>query len=309
MRPWVLLVLGVGCSQADPVAVSHRGKVDVQSRGVGLSRDGVVAQIGMWGTTCDVRTRSGMLGADHDFPGTEETVVDGGDDPSLGFATVTVSEAGVHLTFPDDGTTVDVMGPSAIDGRLVPGGVVLRLDRPSGCEVAWVPHGSWGPDAVVAVPDEACDPDTSVSPDRDEGELFVVTDDGVLVVDGSGWSLIPVVADLVAWDPWAGALYAARRGGEVVAAYEKDGALRWEAPVRGRVRALDHLGEHAAASVMLELPGGLGALVVLDGATGGERLDLDTPSAASDLVPSDDGSVLGLVLADEVHFYDVFPGR
>lgn len=309
MRSLVLLGVLVGCSHGDPVEVSHRGRVDMASRGIGLSSDGIEAQMGVWGTTCDLRTRSGMMGADYDYPGTDDTVTDGTDDPSIGFATITVSDAGVHVTLPDSGEMIDVGGRNALDGRLVEGGVVLLLDRPTGCEAAWLSHDRWEAGAVVELPAAACEPGTAISPDREDGELFVVVDDGVLVVDEGGWTKIPVVADFVAWDPWAGALYAARRGSRVVGAYEKDGTLRWEAEVRGVVRALDHLGEVASASVTLELDGGLGALVVLDGATGAERLDLDTPEPAKDLVPSDDGAVLGLVLADEVHFYDVFPNR
>jgi hypothetical protein len=155
------------------------------------------------------------------------------------------------------------------------------------------------------VPDEACDGDADVAVDPASGDLFVTTDEGVLVLTSEGFTLIDVRADLLAWDPWAGALYASMDGAKTVRAHELDGSLRWTSDLDGEVRDLSHLGDRAAAAVSTATSDGQGEIVVLDGATGDARLTELTPAPAAELVAAAGGGVLGLVLADEVHFYDV----
>jgi hypothetical protein len=235
----------------------------------------------MFGTTCDFGTRTAALSTDYDFPGTDEEIQDGGDDPVLGFATVTVSHLGFHVTVPDafDAWDVPVAG-DVVHGRRVDGGVAVITVLDGACVARWYELDSVLPGPRVEVPDEACDADADVAVDPASGDLFVATDDGVWVLTSEGPTLIDVRADLLAWDPWSGALYASMDGSETVRAHELDGSLRWSTELDGEI-------------------------VVLDGATGDARLTERTPAPAAELVAAAGGGVLGLVLADEVHFYDV----
>ncbi len=319
MRAWIAMGLWAACLSAcaapERVALEHRSEVEAQTRGVALSPDGVVGQAGMWDTTCDFQTASGALRADYDYPGSDEQVEDGTDVDVVGFTTLTLSIAGAHLTLPVDDASGpvsrnhaqhDLPHPDVRHGRLVRGGVVLIASDDRGCVAEWFEHKAHDPTRVVVLPDSACQPQSDVAVDREERDVFVVTDDGVAWATEHGVHVIPgVEGDLLAWDPWSNALYVSDRGAREVVAVERDGSERWRVELGGRVVALDHLGEFAAASASIEPNAGSGKFVVLDGQDGSRRSEVETPEAVDDIVVSDDGTVLGLVLADAVHFYDV----
>ncbi|MCA9492553.1 MAG: PQQ-like beta-propeller repeat protein [Myxococcales bacterium] len=322
----VALTLALGaCTTAEPLAVEHRSVLSYRTLGMALDRDGMRGHAGMAGTTCDFGTRMGLVDADYDFEGQKDTVTDGTDGPD-GFTTVVVTGDGVHVVRPEDGSVVDVVigkpdhgvlvgeddvvvigggGDGGAGGGTDGGGTEDQPEDGGGCDAGYFHVGKRNPWSTFELPAAACDRDAQVSSDRDQ-RVYVGTPDGVVVVEPDGWTRLDATGDLVAWDVAADALYLANAGEGVVRALEADGTLRWEADVGGAIRAVGELGSEGAAVVSVQR-GDAGAVVFLDGTTGDVRADVKTPSAARDLVASGDGSVVGLVLKDETHFYDTAP--
>ncbi|MCB9684069.1 MAG: hypothetical protein H6735_03375 [Alphaproteobacteria bacterium] len=317
----VALTVALGaCTTTEPLTVEHRSVLSYRTLGIALDHDGIRGHAGMAGTTCDFGTRMGAVDADYDFEGQHDTVTDGTDGPD-GFTTVVVTGGGVHVVRPDDGDVVDVLVGSPDHGVLVgeadvvvigggvdgggDGGTEAPPGDDGGCNAGYFHVGKLKAWSVLELPEAACDRDAEVSSDHRE-RVYVATPDGVVVVAPDGWSRIDATGDLVAWDAAADVLYLANAGEGVVRALEVDGSLRWEVELGGAIRALGDLGEQATAVVSVDRDGA-GAVVFLDGQTGETRADVKTPSAARDLVASGDGSVVGLVLKDQTHFYDTAP--
>lgn len=304
-RIWAL-ALASGCSVAtvSPVSLEHRSVLDIETRGMVLSSDGTRGHAGMYGVTCDFRTRSGVVGADYDYPSDEERVQDAIDTSDGDFVSVTSSPGRIHLTDLDRGTSVDLAAPNVVHTRLFADRVAVVRDTRQGCVGEFRSLADATVIAATDLPPSACVEGASVTPDRDAGVLFVATADGVGVWGEEGWDGVGVDADLVAWDGSAGVLYAANVGSSEIRGFGADGVLRWSAAVEGEVRDLDHLGEVGAASVSVGVED-RGAIVILDAITGELRADVATPSAADELVVPASGAILGLVTGSQTHFYEV----
>lgn len=312
MKRLPILVLLAGCADETlPVELEHVSVLKEPTRGMALSGDGTRGHAGMYGVTCDFLTRTALIVADYDFEGERDTVADGAELEDRGFTTVTLSPNQTHVTFLDESKSLeaviphDARVPHVVHGRLTSDFVAVVRDTDQGCEGGWLPPTAGEVTvSVPGLPDEACAADASIAVDRSENTLYIATGDGVLVMTPDGWRQIDVRADLIAWDPWSSALYAAMRGGSEVRAYDLDSSLRWSTSLVGQVRQLNHMGEHASAIVIVEKDGA-GALVVLDGLTGAERSNLPTPSAADAVVMSEAGRLIGVQLPSETHFYRV----
>jgi hypothetical protein len=307
MRPLPILGLLAGCAADEtvPVELQHVSVLNVQTRGMALSGDGARGHAGMYGVTCDFTTRTALVGTDYDFQGEEDLVADGAELDDRGFTTVTLSPGQTHLTVLDSGFTVDAHVPNVVHGRLTHDFVAVVRDTQQGCGGGFYSPSAHEVDMVIDdLPSDACAEDASVAVNREDNALYIATSEGVVVVTPEGWTLIEVMADLVAWDPWSSALYAAEQGGSEVRAYELDGSLRWSITLPGNVWSLNHMGEHASA-IVVQAKDGAGSLVVLDGETGAQRSDLSTPSAGASIVMSESGRTLGVQLPHETHFYRV----
>lgn len=299
-----LLLSGCAVDPIVPVSLTHRSVLDIETRGMALSADGTRGHAGMYGVTCDFRTRSGVVGADYDFPSDEERVEDAIDLDDGEVLTLTSSPDRTHLTRLDAGTSLDLPASNGVHARLLPDGVVLVRDTRAGC-IAELRSWDGGDTTPMAdLPAEACDPGSSVATDREGGILFVTTDAGVIAIDRTGWSPVGAEGDLVAWDAATGRLYAGRRGSSEIRAHDADGGLQWVATVPGVLRALADLGEVGGVSASLDI-GGDGMLRVLDAASGEIRGDVKTPTAADALVVPASGAILGLVTGSQTHFYEV----
>jgi hypothetical protein len=305
LLPILGLLAGCAADQVVPVELQHVSVLNVQTRGMALSDDGTVGHAGMYGVTCDFTTRTALVGTDYDFQGEEDLVADGAELDGRGFTTVTLSPDQTHLTALETGSTVDARVPNVVHGRLTQDFVAVVRDTQQGCGGGFFSPHAHEVDLVIGdLPAEACAPDASVAVNREDNALYIATDAGVVVMTPGGWTLIEVVADLIAWDPWSAALYAAERGGSEVRAYELDSTLRWSVSLPGQVRNVNHMGEHASA-IVVQAKDGAGSLVVLDGSTGAERADLSTPTAGASIVMSASGRTLGVQLPQETHFYRV----
>ena len=285
--------------EADPVQFEHQGSVEAATRGVAFLPDGNDGHAGMFGTTCAFDARTGELADDSDFPSEEDEVQDSGADDSGDIVLVTTPDS-VHLLRPDGffSSSSEVAVPGVEQARLLRDGLVVLRDQ-GDCTVDFLRGGG---DASVSLPDDLCAGGT-LTVDRSTGTAWVGKGD-VYRVDGEAAEVVAEGADLAVWDAHADALYVAKLGDAEVRALEADGSERWTVQLDHPVRALEDMGTLAAVAVMTETNGG-GELVLLDGYTGELRGDLGTPSATDELVSSDSGDVMAVILAETVHLFQV----
>ncbi|MBW2256704.1 MAG: hypothetical protein JRI25_19195 [Deltaproteobacteria bacterium] len=264
------------------------------------------AQVGMVGTTCAVDVEYATLGTDYDYPGSDDTVEDVGEQGG-NVVVLVASEDGVHIQ-KDDGfwgaDTDDFPVPDVMEGRLLEDeGVVVLAGDDEDCGVEWV--GTTAPGRTDLSPD-VCAGSPGLSADPTLGHAFVGHNGGVsLVTPSSSVVVSEDPSELVEWDPVADVLYAAEIGGTTVRGIEADGALRWTTEVGGAVQALDDMGVRASAVVTVAYELGGGGVVVIDGFTGEIDNSFNTPGAADEVKTSNDGRTLALADDEQVHFYGV----
>jgi hypothetical protein len=301
----------LGACTFQPGAMEHRSSVYTSARGVALHEDGESAQVGMSGTTCEVQTPSGLIGADYEYDASaDERVADYG--VVNGVPQVAVVTPGtIHLQDVDNtwGSDVVQVGvPGVRDVRLHDGGLIVLAEVPSddisvapASTLTWIDLGIDTPAEItlgngVDVGGFTSDPIT--------GQAWVATSDGVVSVTPNGAEPIGIAADIVAWDATSQALYVAERNSRTVRALEIDGAERWSVELEGIVQSITDLGIRGAAAVSIRKYAGHGEVVILDGESG-ELLDvLLTPESASEMTASGDGDTVAVVTPGAVHFYN-----
>jgi hypothetical protein len=286
------LLAVTGCT-ADAVDIAHSSQVETRARGLALLDTSDAAQVGMSGNTCEVQLSTGAIGADTDVaPGEEDNVQD-----AVGSSTIIVGTAGAYV---HDQGSWEVNGPSVrqtgvTQARFTDSLDVVALNTNAG-EVSW--NGA----DPVAVPSGS----TGLAVDRFTGTAFVVDGLGLTVAERGGEATTtPGDFDLVAYDPAAEVVYVAELGGSEIRALEVDGAQRWAADLGGSITSIDDMGAMGAVVVMLEIDGGFGELIMLDGVTGEQLSSTDTPSAADEVRAGNNGESLAVVLPNEVHFFSV----
>lgn len=300
----LITLLGCGPGPGEPLALAWRSESFAETHGLQLAYDGRTGHAGIRDTTCEIGTTAGGTGTEWDLPGPHDTVLDGWDDPDMGFTTVTRGSLGAWIACPGDADpeVTDHRDFDLEHARLVRGGFVAISDREGDCVAAWMGFDQTVQD-IVALPARVCDRSTPITTDRQAAELIVATPSRVLRVARDGWEDLGVQADLVAWDPVADALYAAR--GDRLTTYDHDGRRRWSTRFDGRIVDLSDLGDRGAAVVIVAPEEGRGLLQILDGENGAVRLDTTTPEPARQLAASGNGEVLGLIRRSGVLFVDV----
>jgi len=303
-----LVVATAGCS--DALMFTHQSTLYQNTRGIILhDTDGwgyAGGQVGMVGTTCAVDTEWATVGTDYDYPGTDETVEDVGDQGG-NIVVLVASDEGVHIQ-KDDGfwgsDTEDIPVPDVQQGRLLDDeGVVVLVGDDEDCGVEWV--GTTAPGRTDLSPD-VCAGNPGLGVDPTLGSAFVGHRGGVSLVTPSATEVITEEpSELVEWDPVAEVLYAAEIGSTTVRGIEVDGALRWTTEVGGAVVALDDMGARASAVVTVTYEMGSGGVVVIDGFTGEISNGFDTPGPADEVRTAHDGRTLALADDQQVHFYKV----
>jgi len=282
----------------------HDSELAVNTRGVALSHDGVDSIIGMFGTTCRVAVRDASIGADYDFP-TETEVVNDNSQMFGENAVLVVSDYGAHVTFPDrtwDFSTQDYGDPGTLEGRIWSDGVVLLSDTAdAGCQLKWSDgtHVS-----SVSLSAGMC-ASPSLTVDHATGTAYVADGSDVVTASPDGATLIAHNADMVVWDDDAQVLYTAQKGDSMLYGLEPDGSLRWSADLGDSITSFDAMGGLDQSAVMLANRGGTGSLVTVDAFSGEVTSSLTTPAAANQVVLSDNGRSMALVLPGDVHFFSV----
>ena len=295
-----------GCHADSPEAPDFelRNTMSIETRGLMLYRTGARGHAGMYGMSCAFDVSSGEIGADYDPSDDSEDVQD-----VFGDITVVVDTSAVYMvTEGDEAFTEDGVVPltDVREGRLWDGGLAALRDTSNGCQVQWVDLDAGGDDAVVTLDDTTCHSDLGLAIGRDDGAVWIGTEDSVVVVTPDGQTAdADGAGQLIAWDEAAAALYVAPWGGTAVDALEADGAPRWKVDVGGKITAVSALGDRGAAAIMVE-DGAEGRLVILDGWTGeitAETGDVEAPVV--DLAASGDGTVMALVRPNNVTFLTV----
>ncbi len=288
---FLAMALSVGaCKTDDTLHLEMMSSMQSATRGVVLYPDGQRGHAAMWDTTCQFDTLNGWLIEDYDLPTDIEDVQDQYRGKVLGH-----SPQGLHVV---QNRAEDVLLDDVIHGRFLDDGTVAMVrDTRSGCVVEI--------DGQAATVDDAvCDPRTEITVDR-EGELYAATGSELLRMGKDGSENLYGDADLVVFDPATGLVYAAKTGDQHVSGLYRDGALAWRTRVPGYVHSLDRMGDRGNALVMVDDPKGGGALIVIQGDSGEIITDHSTPSGDGDVVMSDDGRTLAVVMPTDVYFYDV----
>lgn len=284
-------LLGACSGPAPEPGQAFQSSIAVRSDGVALFSDVYLARVGMYGigVTCDVYTDVGQIGADYDYPGDSDAVLD-----ILGADALVNADAGLWIEGPGGATWVDGT-EGTIDGAFVDGGVVALVDDVvTGCTVRWNAPAQ----AVTHVDYELCAGLTSFVADARSGSAWIAAAGAAYAVTPQG---VVHVADAehVAWG--GDRLYAA--DGDVVRAVEPSGAVQWAVVLSGGVADVAAMGDRVALT--LDHVDDTASLLFLDGGTGAvlsvERVGSPAPSLAVD----DAGTRLALVYPGTINFLRV----
>jgi hypothetical protein len=262
-----------------------------RTKGLVLMDDGQIGHAGMVGTTCRFDTLNGWLIDDFDLPTRDERVVD-----TLRGAVLGTNPEGLY-----DVQELDFIPAHEVtEARYLRGGEVVWLQGgEASCSVAYS-HGE-----AVPVSSELCEagPD-AVGVVRDEGSMVVGTDDETVVVDETGARALADGADFVVYDPETALIYLALEGRPTVRAIDRDGQPVWSVDLPGRITAMTRLGRRGKIVAMIASDDNA-RMVVIDGPSGEQELEVEAPSAEVELESSEDGTTLAVVLPKEIFFYDV----
>lgn len=293
------LATGCGASSGD---LAYQGTLDTETNGVILFEDGSTGHAGMSGTTCSI-TSNGTIEVDVDVTDSrDERILDGSrdDDGSVVLArtqnTLYVIEsvetgwsAGLALEI-----TSDVNVDNIVDAAITDEGAVAWGD----CTVTWFDQ-DMGVTGTTNVPFESCS--GSLVTDRATSTAFVTSGSEVAIADPSGVDFLSESGDLISFSASTASVLIAQSGSSDVQAVDIDGSSRWSTTVNGEIVQIADLGDRGEVAVMVNT-GSAGSLVLLDSETGVETRSFPLPSTA-DMVVSGDGSTLGMVVPDAVHFY------
>jgi hypothetical protein len=306
MRASILVPLFlVGCGTAPAGALTWRSTLDATTKGVGLHADGTTGHAGMNETNCPFETIGGQVTGDQQLPGDGEEVQDVGPS-SLGANTVLlVLDEVVYLLDKTTGEYVqdEFDAPGVREGRLTEPGTVILVGEGAGCRIEWTDDAH----AVIAGVDlDACPADVAFDADRATGLAIVAGPAQVDVIDSDGTRFTAAVAgDRVAWDADAAAAYVATFEGTDLAAVEPDGTLRWSAVTDAPIAAIAAAGGDGGLLVATSNADGSGRIELRSADDGLLITSVETPMAATGLVASEDGSTIGVVRPEQVHFYVV----
>jgi hypothetical protein len=292
MRIWIPLLgtLAMACGPQPELEFTHLSTMESKTRGVVLMDDGQRGHGAMVGTTCRFDTLNGWLIDDFDLPTRDDRVTDTLHGDVLG----TNPEGVYEVRSLDFLTAGDVR-----DARFTTDGIVTVEGVGDSCAVSWA-HGARQP-----APPAVCDAGPgAITVVRATGAVVVATPEQTVVVDADGARGLADAADFAVYDKRSGLVYLAMEGQSEVRAVDLDGELAWHTDVGGGVTAMQQMGKRNKVVVMVEDGDGT-RMVVLDGPTGEEALEVEAPGADVELSVSDDGSTLAVTLPNRVFFYDV----
>lgn len=301
------VALLVGCAPLPDASFAHRGSMERVTTGVVLSDDGSTGHAGMYGTNCPFVTSTGAVMADYDVDEDREERVDDLGPGKLGVGTVVLtvpevpgSPGVVHLIDHDEPDEdhprhEQVRVAGLVEARLS-GGDVVALSRMAGggCGVTFdVMFRS----VRVDVPDARCE-QFALHPERPLAVLAGSQGGLHFVGPHGGWSVADVPSAAVVVQQERVITGENRR----IVALDLGGELAWDVSLDGELRSLAVGGSLVHALVARD---GRGELVAFDARTGARRGAAVTPSADATLIASANGDVVGVVLADAAHFFNV----
>lgn len=280
------MTAATGCATSADYA--HTAEFYVQARGVAYTDD-ASAQVGMYGVTCAINPSTGMIEEDVDIEDEDDDVKDSFDGDAL------IADSDSFTVYRPSGG----FGMGNLDSVPVPGlqdvgfsadGIVsLAAD---GCAVDF--HGL---DVQVSL-GEVCDTATLAS--HGSQARVAVLDGTTAHLVGSDGSVIALGAasDIAMGDS---TVYTASN--DVVSAFDLDGTPLWSRSFDSTITDLTNMVD--AAAVMMDTRQGYGEFLTLDSLTGEETSQMLTPTAARQVVVSQSGDELAMVLDEAIHFFNV----
>lgn len=268
--------------------------LDSETSGVRFSEDGTQSHVGMAGMTCTVSTEWGCPTDDADLPTEREVVLDHYEGQTLA-----ATADAVHIIDAEGWVRDADLPVSAVHAaRYTDRGVLMLRGGSDSCEIQVG-------DTHTDVPDSFCVEGLQPDVDRTRGAFYIAAVDGVYALDETGAHLLAEDADLVAWDPTLQQAYLADKGGTVVTAVKRDGTLVWTTDVGLPISDLETRGTTGQVLVLVEDEDGLGSLIRLSGEDGKRMGESTVPTDEGDVVVSDNGLTVGIILPEQVHFFEL----
>jgi hypothetical protein len=278
-----------GCT-VDKVEFAHQSTLETRSRGVAIHHSGNFAQIGMIGNVCEIQTSTGFIGSDLDMVVGEEDKVE----DTFDSLTLVTGTSGNQLYILDRSnySSYFVDAENVDHARFFNDGIVTLGD----CNVTWISTETER--SSVEVP---CGETLTV--DTTTGTAYITASSGLVIATPDGVETAEVLGSLLAFDSLLGILYVGEDGGSTVSGLQ-NGIQIWSTQLDQPISSLDDMGERGMVAVMIG-DSDSGGVVTLDGLSGEVISVFETPSTADNITVSGDGSVIGITLPDEVHFYSI----
>ena len=294
MRAVLTLLFAAGCSQ--PLYFEHVSTLTHDTSGVVLHGESGQATAGMADQVCTVQTTGNNAGVlvDYDFTDEREYV-----DDLLDGAVLARSPGNLH--FIDGLVDFDetISAPGVRIARLSESGVVFLSDD-DGCAVVWQTTETATP---VAIDDDYCADGVAFDIDPLEGIAYLAGPavPAVLQVTPEGSTELNINGEFIAVDPLDGTLYVGEK--QAVSAFDA-GNLSWEAEVKGELLSVATYGAGGAVIIGTKLTNGHGWIDVFDNADG-QSIDGQSIPEGGEVLSSDDGEMVVVVLDDEAQFFTV----
>lgn len=293
----MLILLAAGCVQ-ERVDLKHVSQIGFRTKGVSFVDDGKSVDSGMAGNTCRFDVDMGVITLDTDVAqGEEDSVTD-----SFNGNTVVVSRSG-GFVITQDYSNPDLIhifpGRNVTDARLTQESALALINENNECQIGWYSSTSETTHGV-----DECPSANQIDLQRETNTAFFVSGEGIMTFTPLGVEYFAPRADALKWDSVTQALYTSTDG-RVLTAHNLDGSVRWVAELSGRITSFDDMGTAEAIIIMVETDDAHGELVILDAHTGQIKKTFETPTAARDVIVSQDGRTLAAVLDNETHFFSV----
>jgi len=307
----VAVAFATGCATIDS-DLEYRGSLpDLETNGLVLFEDGESGHAAMMDTTCVVDPDGGIA-EDVDVADGEEEVLDGsrsGDDSrvltrvrgELNIIESALDPSGWSVGTPTV-RDINVGGDEVLDARITNDGLAVA----SACTITWLDSPTQGVDNYLIADqidfsDVGCTGmDPSFDVDRATSTAFIEIDGTIHSVTPDGATAL-AQGDLFEYSQVQGGVLAAADGGTQVQFVEADGTVRWTAELANPIVDVGDLGARDRMAVMVQV-GEAGRMVELDAATGEITRQFDLPSAA-DMVISENGHTVAMVLPNAIHYY------
>lgn len=293
----IMLILLVGCVQ-ERIDLKHVSQIGVQTRGISFLEDGSAVDSGMAGNTCRFDVGAGVVTLDTDVAqGEEDSVTD-----SYDGNTVVVSRSG-GFVITQDYRNPDLIhifpGRNVTDARLTQETALALINENNECQIGWYSNTAETTHRV-----EDCPSSNQIDLQRESNTAFFVSGEGIMTFTPVEVEYFAPPADALKWDNATQALYTTTDG-RILTAYNHDGSIRWTSELSGRATSFDDMGAAEAVIVMVETDDRRGEMVIFDAHTGQVKKTIETPSAARDIIVSQDGRTLAAVLDNETHFFTI----